>query len=151
MQDEIATKVAQGRFAVFRIYPSPDSPGIPFLYTAGLTSLGLPEIIISGRISLWVQQYMLDKLLGLYQERGVFLGETKGVLGQGFRADLVEVDCTSDLVRDSYIVQALEFYRGTGKSVRLVQIRWPDTHGRLPGEDGCDMADKQDLLPRLTH
>lgn len=151
MQDEIAAKVAQGRFAVFRVFPTPDRPGLPFMYTAGLTSHGLPEIIITGPVVPWVQQYMIDTLLGLYQERGVFLGETKELLDLGYRADLVEVDCSSELVRDDYIVQALEFYRGTGKKVRLVQIRWPDTQGRLPGEDGYDGADKQVLLPRLTH
>ena len=151
MQDEIAARLAEGRFAMFRVHPTPDLPGLPFIYTVGLTGMGLPEIIISGPVSPWLQQYMIGKLLELYQERGAFFGVSHELLADGLRVELVEVDCTSELVRDSYIVQALEFYRGTGKSVRLVQIRWPDTQGRLPGEDGYDMADKQDLLPRLTH
>ena len=58
MQDEIAARLAEGRFAMFRVHPTPDLPGLPFIYTVGLTDMGLPEIIISGPVSPWCLAYL---------------------------------------------------------------------------------------------
>lgn len=47
MQDEIAARLAEGRFAMFRVHPTPDLPGLPFIYTVGLTGMGLLRPVIN--------------------------------------------------------------------------------------------------------
>ncbi len=69
----------------------------------------------------------------------------------GKAASVGGFDCAAPAVFGEFIIQASNYYQGSDRAVRLVQIRWPDAQGRLPDEEGFDMADKQDLLPRLTH
>lgn len=151
IQDDIATQVAKGHMAIFSIFSDPQNKRLAFAYTVGLTSLGLPEIIISGNMNPRFQHALIEHLAGLYKERGAFFGVSHELLADGLRVELVEVDCAASADFGGFIIQASNYYRGTDRAVRLVQIRWPDAQGRLPDEEGFDMADKQDLLPRLTH
>ncbi|ANT70192.1 DUF4262 domain-containing protein [Aeromonas hydrophila] len=149
LQADIAAQIAKGHMLIMSVFGDPSSGQKGFAYTIGLTSLGLPEIMISGSMRSEVQHGLIEALAAEYKEHGISLGITHELLSGGLRAELVEVDCYQ--AKSAFIVQAANYYEGSGKTIRLVQIRWPDTQGRLPDEEGFDMGDKQDLLPRLTH
>lgn len=150
LQVDIASKIAKGQASVISVFATDSPQENDFAYTVGLTSLGLPEIIIVGSMDPLIQHVLIGSLTAKYKERGAFFGVSNELLQNGLRVDLVEVDCTAPKTKE-FIVQALGYYGSDVGKVRLVQIRWPDAQGRLPDEPGFDMGDKQDLLPRLNH
>lgn len=127
-----------------------------FFHSIGMTSLGLPELIISGNANPIIQYGMIEMVAAMYQAQGVSLGIHDDLLeskdGSDLRMALVEVDCSNQTVRDKYIAQAISYYEAKNHSapIRLVQLVWPDKQGRLPDEPGYDMVSKQDILPSLT-
>jgi hypothetical protein len=127
-----------------------------FFYSIGMTSMGLPELIISGNANPVIQHAMIEMVAEMYRAKGVSLGIHDDLLaskdGRNLRMALVEVDCSNQTVRDEYIAQAISYYEAKNHSgpIRLVQLVWPDKQGRLPDEPGYDMASKQDILPSLA-
>ncbi|WP_168797143.1 DUF4262 domain-containing protein [Aeromonas veronii] len=149
MLNRIDELVAKGDKMIINVWGSEDGLQNGFCYSVGLTSLGLPELFISGNADPRIQCALIESVAAMYQEKGVSLGIHEGLLANGLRMELVEVDCADHKIRNEYIILAMDYYQGHAipGCIRLVQLRWPDTQGRLPDEPGYDMADKQDLLP----
>lgn len=122
--EQILQLVAQNRFAVQRVSGSRETAELA--YTVGLTSHGLPELVITGLqaqkasrlLNHWAD-YLLDVSL-------VLPGETLEVRGSFFEA--IEVAAPED-----HLFVAVQLY---GEVVRGLQLAWSDDRGRPPWHPG---------------
>lgn len=104
----------------------PDSE--TFTYTAGLTAQGHHELIIVG-----LDPYVAHGILAAaVQELQAGVRFSDGALVTG-----VLVDYTAKLVAcgNEHLTMARSIY---GSEVMALQIVWPDTDGRYPGDPGYD-------------
>lgn len=136
MQKLIREKIAQYGYMVTGVYASADS-GLteiicPHAYTIGLTTLGLPELTISGGFDPKTLQGFLNKAARRHAKLEIHPGETLDFLANvPFRA----VQATAG----NHVQQALNYYgdpNGENGMVRLIQILWPDRDGNYPDESG---------------
>ncbi len=108
-------------------------PGLP-LYTVGLMDKysGHPELTIAG-----LQVLQADAILrcGLDQlDEGVRMvsGRRYGKIVLGLDLEALEVHPSNFL---DWFGQAFDYY---GEGLRIMQLLWPDTSGRFPGNPGYD-------------
>lgn len=141
--------ISRGENLIISVGGSADGRSLPFAYTIGMTSLGLPELLISGHLGVKVQQTLLNDVARRFKNEGVKLGLHRDLLVGGFLMDLVAIDTSVSEVRENYILQACNYYRDQLMPVRLVQLLWPDNQGRLPSMSGYELTGFQDLLPPL--
>ncbi len=127
-----------------------DPPGaIPFFYTIGLTSHRLPELIMSwpGRPETATQ--LLNGAGRIQVDEGpIEPGPLDNAANVTFK--VVEVDAVK-----ADIQQAWNFYgdphrRRTNK-IKLLQLVWPDSTDRFPGQPGYNMKEfPQELFAPLN-
>lgn len=98
----------------------------PLAYTVGLTSHGLPELVVTGRRAA-VAVSMLDALAAYTVEScEVRAGET-------MRLGEVHLEAVQLRHPEAHLFVAAEFF---GPALRAVQMVWADDRGRLPWEPG---------------
>lgn len=115
------------------VFPTEDSPGEPFAYTAGLTDLGHPEVAIRGIPIDWAHDIIND-LAFRVKEGEVFTA------GQRVTGLIVDADGND---RDVLLREAnAQAFGGIIKNLYPqatgLQILIPDETWKFPGEDGYD-------------
>jgi hypothetical protein len=111
----------------------------PFAYTAGLTALGRPELVIAG-LGFENMQAILNTVAAIGPvEDGAVLSD---VLGGGLKVRIRAGKPTEAL----YPGTAYRLYQD--RVQLLHQVLWPDNAGLFPGEPGFALADLQPLLDR---
>lgn len=111
----------------------------PFAYTAGLTAVDRPELVIAG-LGFENMQAILNSVafLGPVEDGAVL----DGVLGGGLPLRIRAGKPTEAL----YPRTAYQLYED--RVQLLHQVLWPDNDGLFPGEPGFSLADLQPLLDR---
>ena len=121
-------------YSVIAVFPD-DETGFPgFAYTVGLTAKGLPELIMTG-----LHHSQSQPLLRLAAEQQ--LEEGPFVIGNRYDRLIEGMDCAvtavseenqENLLRMAYAVMP------PGKTLRALQVVWPDSQGRFPWEPGFE-------------
>ena len=140
-QDNIIDRVG---WAVTAVLPTPEDPGTPFAYTAGLTSHSHPELVIAGLHPL-IAQALLGDLADRVVHHGARLrhGQRITDLIDGYDAVIVDGPVTEELYPGTAIG------RYGADQVRLQQVVWPDPHTRFPWDPGYQYPPQaQPLLGR---
>lgn len=103
-----------------------------YVYTVGLCTFDLPEVFISGNMSEETAMGIITKLVGQWNDTAkIRLGRLPSFLnvqGKPYPVEVVEVDPKAAGVGYTTMIAS------THPEIdhRLVQIFWPDEHGRLP-------------------
>jgi len=107
-----------------------------FLYTVGLTEVGLPELLVFG-MRHDHGAIILNDAARIMREKGAFndgdMTDDLANLITGFKAFSAEQG-------RNYVVQAIHYYEGTAKTPRFLQLVIPDREGRMPGQSNYDEA-----------
>jgi hypothetical protein len=136
----VRSKISEHGWALQHIDPA-DQEDLPFTYTVGLANAGLPELIIVG-LPFPVSAGYLNHFAKL---------SLSSELTPGDRHD---VQTPSKIVRwlvarvspgnaSQYLGVAEAIH---GAPVAGLQLIWPDTDGRLPGDPGYIPSSSQPLL-----
>lgn len=104
------------------------TPVIPFAYTVGLSRLGLPEIVVRG-LPADVAGRLLNNAADMSRGRRLATGR----LYEGVAKGLPVMFCDTD-----DLGTAIALYGEA--DVTAIQMLWPDAHGRMPDEPGCDAS-----------
>lgn len=127
---------ANDRHELIGVFPTADSPGLPFTYTVGLARLGRPELIVYG-LPPDVAGHMLNVLAdGPAPEPGADV----------IVWDALAVRCLPVLPERRAEAEVNTARRLYG-DVDVWQVVFPDPAGRYPGEDGCEY---DGVLPLLS-
>ncbi len=114
----------------------------PFAYTIGLTSAGLPELLISGGFDPATLQGFLNMAAKRHCELEIQPGDELDFLANvPFRVVKARVG--------DHVQQTLNYYRDPENEhgyVTLLQIIWPDRDGNFPDEPGWTGGDSQELF-----
>lgn len=133
MYEHCLEQIELGRWSVVAVLPGKDSP--PFAYTAGLSVLGFPELIIVG-VPDDVSHPILNNVGRGFVDRSI-------AAKHGTVMDSV-ASMDSELFRVS--VGAMHQYMSLCRKVsqrknggfKALQVVWPDEEGLFPWEDGCN-------------
>ena len=117
--------------------------GGEYSYSIGLLSHQLPELLVYGmgtNMELWLINTLTNRFKKDGLQLGVLLDVIAGSNGEPLPLYLYEVPIDEKVKK--YIMQSHNFYitypEYKKASLRLVQVLWPDTAGRLPFEKGYD-------------
>lgn len=106
-----------------------------FAYTIGLHGVGHPELLVFG-LGFEPARRLLTRLAHEVRDHGVEL-----VPGEVVPADrALDRPLLVELLPNPWevLIQANNYYRRPAEaSVDAVQLTWPDSHGRWPGEATC--------------
>jgi Domain of unknown function (DUF4262) len=137
-------------WSVTGVFSAGDDPdqSAPFMYTTGLTEHAHPEFVISG-LEMQTGHEVLNDIAGrVYDKAQRF--------AHGQRLDDLLAGCVAVLVsgrlrHDEHgIWPGFAISRYGRQRVRLLQVVWPDTHGRYPWDDGFEFeSDVQPVIGRL--
>lgn len=126
------------------VFPTKESPGLPFNYTVGLTLSGHPELIIMGMDNQQMHGVLSSAcqaiMNGTVFESGSYVATN--VVLQQHRVAFVAV---TDVRNDEFpLTMAERMYH----EFSALQLVWPDSDGRFPwDEDFAEMyRDRQVLL-----
>lgn len=130
--EDLAHKINQFGYTVMGIFPDENDPDfIPFHYTVGCAIHGGYEYSIAGLNS----NSSSDILHSVYEK-----------LLDGWRP--LNEECYSDFANTPIKFQlmfgnheanvARHYWKNSEASFRVMQLIWPDTQGRFPGEDGFE-------------
>ncbi|MCC7128421.1 MAG: DUF4262 domain-containing protein [Microbacteriaceae bacterium] len=113
------------------------STAVPFSYTVGLTSRGWAELVITG-LPAEIAEAFIRNAVDLQESSGTFqAGEQSSELTESGSVVMLRVEDRSGLT-------AAERMLGDFEALQLV---WPDSNDRLPGEVGYrNSPDAQPLL-----
>jgi hypothetical protein len=106
-------------------------------YTVGLTGHGHPELILFG-LPPDITRPALRALAA-----GVIAGR-RGLAAGGTAHDVLEghpVTFVAVTEPDRHLPVAAQFYAGTGRRLRALQIVWPDRYHRWPWQPGTRVQD----------
>lgn len=124
--------IAEHGWMVQGVFPTEHDREAPFAYTVGLTVAGLPELVISGLPADIAQQLLnaaAKQTLGSELRPGQTLA---GIASVDFRivdAPAAEVNMARHLYPD--------------KTVRALQLVWPDEGGAYPGDSAWSLDGAQ--------
>lgn len=122
------------------------SDDLPFAYTVGLTTHGLPELVITG-LEAAVTHQLLNTAAAMARAGAPLThGQRLPEVIDGFA--MTVLDATEGIERIGvWPGAALERY---GDSVRLFQLVWPDQNARFPWDPGCALPPAaQPVLTKL--
>jgi hypothetical protein len=161
---KIKKLVAQNGFACVTFISDDTGQGNPYHYTVGLTAMGFPEIIITGRLPVDVARAMIEKLVKLWKEDkpkaklfSTFLrtaqgktapAKTKWVMLKGVRelshADPDNKNPANKIWFASYLWDI--YPHATGE---FMQLLWADDKGQLPDSPHYTKDEEylQEILP----
>jgi hypothetical protein len=135
--DELTAAVEQHGWLVVS---APLGDGLPVATsTVGLTARGLPELAVVGLAHDTGGSLLHEVATRLVA--GAPIGDGEPVAGL---VDVGADPCLDEPVRPEVLLPAADLY---GDAVVVRQLVWPDTQGRLPGDDGFAHADLQPLVP----
>jgi hypothetical protein len=129
---DLLEKIEKRGWALVGVFPTEESPGVPFTYTVGLTALGLPEFAMYG-LNAQTAGALLNEIAGRARD-GLLppVGEPiLDCLHGGLELTAIKMTDTSDLNSVRAVYGSLE---------EAHQIVWPDTAGRMPWAPGYDLA-----------
>jgi hypothetical protein len=98
----------------------------PWAYTVGLTSLGAPELLVTGLSQQPAYDLLRDLTLGVLHGTMLPTGTTTVRLGRTVQFLHVEVP-------DAHLHIAVDIY---GPQIRATQVVWQDDRGKWPWEPG---------------
>lgn len=127
-------RIEQQGWAILTVVPE-DGAHAPVAYTIGLTAHGCPEFIIAGK-NPFVSEHLLNDLARRVVERAERFTAAQRItdLLDGYDGVLVEGPATGPLR------PAAAHVRYGEARVCLLQVVWPDVHGRFPWEPGCTLS-----------
>jgi hypothetical protein len=105
-----------------------------FSYTIGNHEKGLPELLMFGDPRTFTP--ILNHIADLMREGGKPF-EDGQLVDLGGRFPVKAVRCSA-LASEEYAIQAHRYYGVEPAEVAVIQFLVPDTHGRFPGEPGCE-------------
>lgn len=147
IQSMIHENVTKYGLAIQYIFPTSKDDGPAFIYTVGFTQIGLPEWIVFGL----PPDVMMPIINGMFSEikEGVRDGKNSkidDVASVVFRNEPVHLSHAKD-----YVVQCLEYYRGTRHKPTFNQLVWPDEKGMYPDQEGFSerFKEHQPYLPGI--
>ncbi|GIF75669.1 DUF4262 domain-containing protein [Asanoa siamensis] len=124
--------IAEHGWMVQSVFPARGGNGAPFAYTVGLTAAGLPELIVCG-LPADIAGHLLNtaahRSLGAELRPGEALDEIASVPLRVVDAPTAPVTTAHRLYPD--------------RTVRALQLVWPDLHGHYPGDDRWSLGDAQ--------
>jgi hypothetical protein len=127
------------------VYVSGDEESLPFAYTIGLTEKGLPEFILSGKLSA-KSAYVI---LSIAAQEAL----TNGEIPLGINTTLYNIradfQAITAHVLEEYMLGVKNMYPSTLK--RAVNIIWADAENRLPGDAGFNENSKQIHFKNLVN
>lgn len=144
----IRKNLEKAPWTIIHVTPDGDLDPLPgFTYTLGLTTMGLPELVVTGNIPSDVIKGILDTVVDMAVDKGKF---TEGIVdvgsvlasGEALRFYLRPVRSRLNVVR-AYAIQADARY---GNEAEYWQLLWADTQNILPTERGYSLTFLQPLL-----
>lgn len=132
IQSMIHENVSKYGLAIQYIFPTSEEDGPAFIYTVGLTNLGLPEWIVFG-LSPDLMMPIINQMFAEIKagERDATKSEFDDVASVVFRNEAVHLSHAKE-----YAVQCMEYYRGTRHKPTFNQLVWPDEKGLFPDQEG---------------
>lgn len=112
------------------VFPTHDDPGIPFVYTIGNASIGLPELIIVGPFPAPTVGAILNLIGVKMREEGKPFSEDVDIGGKF----PLKVHNASGAAKSEWTIQAGQFLGHEDYAVQ--QLLLCDPEGRYPGEPG---------------
>lgn len=137
MMSMIGEKIREYGWMVTGVFPHAEDNALgvtvaSYSYTIGLTTAGLPELIMSGPFDARTTGGFLNSAATAHIAEEIKPGDTLDYLANvPFRAIAAKPG--------THVQQALNYYRDPGNrlgKVRLLQIIWPDRDGHFPDEPG---------------
>lgn len=130
LTDKVLPIIAEHGWMVQGVFPTADDPCVGFCYTVGLTTAGLPELVIAG-LPYETSGALLNDAARVHLAEEITPGATvDGVATVPFRA----VDAPL-----SEVNMARNLYGA--ENVRAIQLVWPDAGGAFPGDAGWSLGD----------
>jgi hypothetical protein len=127
------------------VYVSGDEESLPFAYTIGLTEKGLPEFILSGKLSA-KSAYVI---LSIAAQEAL----TNGEIPLGINTTLYNIrsdfQAITAHVLEEYMLGVKNMYPSMRK--RAVNIIWADENNRLPEDVGFSEKCKQTHFKNLVN
>jgi hypothetical protein len=124
------------------VFPTADTPGLPFNYTVGLAEFNHPDLLIMGMDNSGMHE-VLHSAVALIKREGSFTAGTYSpYVLKGLRVAFVDV---LDPLNEEFIMSMTHRFYG---EVRALQLVWPDTEDRFPWHEDFDprFKDRQKLL-----
>ncbi|MBJ7287819.1 DUF4262 domain-containing protein [Williamsia sp.] len=123
--------IAEGRWQVTTVFAGTTHDEPPFAYTTGLTSHGLPELLLYGLGSRTAASVLNTVAHRMVDGEAMLAGTTLDrVLAQGYEVTLVDVDDDSDMYAT----------RGLYDEFTTLQVVFPDRDGRFPWDAGYGLS-----------
>lgn len=119
------------------VFPS-DSDGYPFAYSVGRCVAGRPELLVTGWLGAEMLGYIVNRVADIDNERveqgwpDIKDGDQLVDVLDGFPVKIMEV-------ADLRLAQMYGVASNFGDDVPALQIVWPDSEGRFPGDEGCTL------------
>jgi hypothetical protein len=134
-------------WAVVMVAPKPDESFPAFAYTIGLSALAGSELIMVG-LDPFVAARILNSIAKNAAEGGSLQsGPLADVLEGDYVVDLRPVDSSR---YEEYLGRLLWFHDKFGRGrLRVMQVVWPDKHGRYPDEYEVTADDRRPELQPL--
>jgi hypothetical protein len=134
-------------WAVVMVAPRADESFAPFAYTIGLSERAGSELILIG-----LDPFVAARILNSIAENAA----SEGSLRPGPLPDILEGDYVVDLRLmdpsryEEYLGRLLWFHDTFGREpLRVMQVVWPDQHGRYPDEYEVTAGDRRPELQPL--
>ena len=135
IEDEILAAIAKHGWMSMDIAADTNTPC--FMYTVGfMETLGHPEVVVSGLVSATAHRLICN--VHAYIRSGKSLREPGAFeLVPGVMLRVRPVDESQHAWRLGYAMWH-RFHVGKAGSLEAVQVLWPDSNGRFPGDPKCD-------------
>ena len=111
-----------------------------FAYSIGRTVKDRPELLVTGSLHPDTLQYIINRVAELDDATPLSAGMDLDEVLEGYKVRLVRV---GDLEEAQMFGVSRQF--GTDDTSAL-QILWPDSEGRFPGEEGYEYGDAQPVF-----
>jgi hypothetical protein len=139
---QMTAKIREFGWMVLGVFPTREGEDAPHAYTVGLTTAGLPELLMSGNLGQQLMQELLNAAARLHLEEEYGHGSMIDTIASvPFKAQLCD---PGDAVQ-----QAHNYYCDpdrTKGTVKVLQLVWPCEHGYFPGDkDYCRPPEDQPL------
>ena len=145
MQLKMRKTIAEHGVFIQGVFPTKESPGVPFAYSVGIptTVPGAAEVIVMGldpNTGAEIINEVVDRL-----KAGETFTDGQAVTGLVERFALAFRTVSRRHYAD-YVGAAQVYHQGD--QFALLQLCWPDTHGRFPWQEGFEerFREKQPLL-----
>jgi hypothetical protein len=102
-----------------------------FAYSVGRSLSDLPELLVTGTISMQIMQYMINEADRMEREEGIKIEDgymfAENELLQHYPVKVVAVDPRASEMFESISIG--------GDNITALQLVWPDMEGNFPGPD----------------